>query len=173
MTVTHNRHKGWLLTHYAPPIPCRKYDWVAVHPVYDEDRPNADLLLEAATRDELIAAIDAWHGDGQRADDIAVDRFAAKMRAKMAESRTKGREGWDDPTRCSPDTLVRLLYAHAEKGDPVDVANYCMMLDHYGATTALPPANPTAPPKCKHCDDTGYYDYAGLLMDECQHCKSA
>ena len=32
----------------------------------------------------------------QHSDDIAVDRFATAMKAKKAESRNKGRYGWDD-----------------------------------------------------------------------------
>jgi hypothetical protein len=31
-------------------------------------------------------------------DDIAVDRFAAAMKAKLAAARAKGRDGWDDAT---------------------------------------------------------------------------
>jgi hypothetical protein len=141
-TVTPGRYKGWLVEFGHPPVPCRGFDWVAVHPRYDAESSRDGLLLEAATKDELIAAIDAWPADVEHPDDSAVDRFAAKMRAKMAASRAKGREGWDDPTRCSPDVLVRLMYAHAEKGDPVDVANFCMMLDHYGASTSVGKAAP-------------------------------
>ncbi|WP_380778103.1 Lar family restriction alleviation protein [Sphingomonas sp. R86520] len=130
--VTQDRYKGWLLSFDHPPIPCRQFDWSATHPDYDgADDSNDDRGLQAATRDELVAAIDAW------TDDAAIDAFADKMRTKMAASRAKGREGWNDPERCSPDTLARLMYAHAEKGDPVDVANFCMMLDHYGASTSV------------------------------------
>ena len=143
-SVTQDRYKGWLVEFGHPPVPCRGFDWVAIHPLYDYDRPNSDLLLEASTREGLIAAIDAWPADVDHLDNDAVDAFAVKMKAKMAVSRAKGREGWDDPARCSPDVLKRLLFAHAEKGDPVDVANFCMMLDHYGASTSLGEAEPVA-----------------------------
>lgn len=43
----------------------------------------------------------------------------------MAESRAKGRSCWET---CTPTYLSRLLREHVEKGDPVDVANFCMML---------------------------------------------
>jgi hypothetical protein len=61
----------------------------------------------------------------QHPDDIAVDEFAAAMKAKMAEARAKGRSGWQD---CAPADLSRMLREHIEKGDPRDVANFCMML---------------------------------------------
>ena len=57
------------------------------------------------------------------------------MAEKMAESRAKGRSGWNDPEKCSVDYLRFLLYEHLDKGDPVDVANICMMLRHYDAST--------------------------------------
>jgi hypothetical protein len=60
-------------------------------------------------------------------DDLAVDRFAAAMKDKMAAARAKGRGGWE---KCSPEYLTFLLREHVEKGDPRDVANFCMMLWH-------------------------------------------
>lgn len=63
-------------------------------------------------------------------DDIAVDAFAAAMKAKMAASRAKGRGGWET---CTPSDLSRMLREHVEKGDPRDVVNFCMMLHHHGA----------------------------------------
>ena len=65
---------------------------------------------------EKIAAV--------HSDDIAIDGFAAAMKAKMAASRAKGRSGW--PTASSAH-LTYLLVEHLEKGDPVDVANFAMM----------------------------------------------
>lgn len=70
------------------------------------------------------------------ADDIAIDRFAAAMKAKMAESRAKGRGGWEDPAQCSNAHLAELLIAHLCKGNDgtyEDVAIFCMMLHHRGA----------------------------------------
>lgn len=68
-------------------------------------------------------------------DDVAVDRFADRMKAKLAAARAKGRGGWDDPEQCTVPHLQQLLHEHLVKGDPVDVANFCMMLNHYGAST--------------------------------------
>ncbi len=78
-------------------------------------------------------------------DDVAVDRFADRMKAKLAAARGKGRGGWDNPERCSTGYLCTLLHEHVAKGDPVDVANFCMMLAHYGASTTPPASGVTVP----------------------------
>lgn len=64
-------------------------------------------------------------------DDIAVDRFAEAMKEKMAAARAKGRGGWEGPT-CNAQMLSDMLRNHVEKGDPRDVANFCMMLWNRG-----------------------------------------
>lgn len=110
---------------------------------------------------KVVNALESIHFD-----DLAVDLFAAKMKAKMAAARDKGRSGWDDPTQCSADVLKPMFLAHVEKGDPVDVANFCMMLDHYGASTKPVVA------KCDLCDDTGSLDHAGFGMDPCWRCAA-
>lgn len=69
-------------------------------------------------------------------DDIAVDRFAHAMKKKLALSRANGRSGWDDPQQCSAGYLSLLLVEHVEKGDPRDVANFCMMLHQRGEMIA-------------------------------------
>ncbi|MDF0506531.1 hypothetical protein POK33_37900 [Burkholderia cenocepacia] len=63
-------------------------------------------------------------------DDVAVDSFSAVMKHKLALARDKGRGGWET---CSPADLSRMLREHVEKGDPRDVANFCMMLWHHGS----------------------------------------
>ena len=55
------------------------------------------------------------------------------MKAKLAKSREKGRSGWEDKSLCSAEYLSELLRGHVDKGDPVDVANFCMMLPQRGA----------------------------------------
>ena len=72
----------------------------------------------------------------QHPDDLAVDAFAAAMKAKMAEARAKGRGGWEDPAQCTAEDLSRMLRDHVEKGDPRDVANFCMMLNQRGEAIA-------------------------------------
>ncbi|WP_240655629.1 hypothetical protein [Paraburkholderia phosphatilytica] len=61
----------------------------------------------------------------QHSDDAAVDRFCAAMKAKLAQARDKGRGGWE---QCDPTELSIMLREHVEKGDPRDVANFCMFL---------------------------------------------
>lgn len=58
-------------------------------------------------------------------DDVAVDQFAEVMKAKLADARAKGRGGWQE---CDPAELSYMLREHVEKGDPRDVANFCMFL---------------------------------------------
>jgi hypothetical protein len=87
-----------------------------------------------------IRALLADGGKGEAVahpDDQAVDRFAQSMKEKMAAARDKGRYGWQfsDPTY-----LSKLLREHVEKGDPRDVANFCMMLWHHQSAIAAPQA---------------------------------
>lgn len=73
-------------------------------------------------------------------DDAAVDLFAAAMKSKMAASRAKGRGGWHDPDDCPAERLQTMLINHLAKGDPVDVANFAMMLWNRGEPVAANPA---------------------------------
>ena len=57
--------------------------------------------------------------------DGLVDAFAAAMRAKLRKKEAEGLEGWDDPTWALSADLKQKLLRHIEKGDPVDVANFC------------------------------------------------
>jgi hypothetical protein len=81
---------------------------------------NKAILCKAV---ELLAA--SASAEPEHPDDAAVDRFARAMKEKMAASRAKGRGGWQV---ASDYVLSRMLREHVEKGDPRDVANFCMML---------------------------------------------
>lgn len=72
-------------------------------------------------------------GEAVHPDDLAVDRFAAAMKLKLAKKREEGYGGWDNPDGCSLGFLSEKLRHHAIKGDPVDVANFCMMLHERGS----------------------------------------
>jgi hypothetical protein len=61
-------------------------------------------------------------------DEHALHRFTMEMRTKLAQKRRQGRGGWWDSSECTVHELARQMIAVIEKGDPVDVANYCMML---------------------------------------------
>lgn len=67
----------------------------------------------------------------QHFDDVAVDEFAKLMKHKLAEKREQGKHGWQDPT-WTPEQITQDLLDHVGKGDPVDVANYCMFLSARG-----------------------------------------
>ena len=70
-------------------------------------------------------------------DDEAVDRFAAELKAKLADARAKGRGGWEDKAQVSAQALSDMLLAHVFKGDPRDVANFAMFLHQRGESIAL------------------------------------
>lgn len=72
----------------------------------------------------------------KHADDIAVDQFAAAMKAKLARKRAEGRDGWHDKSQCNAGHLSQLLRGHVDKGDPVDVGNLAMMLHQRGEAIA-------------------------------------
>ncbi len=83
----------------------------------------------------LEAAFEGGQGvrSSQHPDDLAIDRFAARLKVRMAAGRAKGRYGWDDAGECTVEDLSIGLRVHVGKGDPVDVALYCMMLDERGS----------------------------------------
>lgn len=84
----------------------------------------------AARIHELLRAVQP----AQHPDDAAVDRFAVAMKEKMAASREKGRSGWGT---CLTEVLQEKLVHHVIKGDPRDVANFCMMLWNRGERTKV------------------------------------
>ena len=55
----------------------------------------------------------------------AVDKLAQAMKNKLAEKREQGYHGWET---CKHGDLVQLLINHVDKGDPIDVANFCAFL---------------------------------------------
>ena len=76
----------------------------------------------------------------QHPDDMAVDRFAAAMKIKLAAAREKGRSGWDDPAACQVEHLAELLVSHVGKGNYgnfEDIANLAMMLHQRGADPSV------------------------------------
>lgn len=69
--------------------------------------------------------------DAHHKDDEAVDALAKAMKQKLAKQRAKGYGGWDGET-CSKERLQTLLKECVEKGDVVDVANFCAFLFYRG-----------------------------------------
>lgn len=74
----------------------------------------------------------------QHPDDAAVDALSAAMKAKLAKQRAKGYGGWD--TDCTQQRLSDMLRNHVDKGDPVDVANFCAFLLARGEGISAPVA---------------------------------
>lgn len=58
-------------------------------------------------------------------DNEAVDKLAKAMKNKLAKKREQGYHGW---ATCKHGDLVQLLINHVDKGDPIDVANFCAFL---------------------------------------------
>ena len=58
-------------------------------------------------------------------DNEAVDKLAQAMKNKLAKKREQGYHGW---ATCKHGDLVQLLINHVDKGDPIDVANFCAFL---------------------------------------------
>jgi hypothetical protein len=96
-----------------------------------------DEALCGPRHDDLVAAnpelfrAPVSQKEAVHPDDLAVDRFATAMKAKLAKKREEGRGGWDGPT-CNDEILSIMLRKHVRKGDPVDVANLAMMLHQRG-----------------------------------------
>lgn len=112
--------------------------WLA--PFWKIGRQTAELEAQVATPDVPDHLSQAGKMVAPHPDDLAVDRFASQMKAKLAAKRAAGYGGWDDPKACHVETLARRLVEHIEKGDPVDVANFAMMLHHRGANEHVLPA---------------------------------
>lgn len=91
--------------------------------------------------ESLLSEMDAPNpsDDVAHPDDYAVARFAALMKAKLAAKRAEGRGGWNGPD-CNADILSSMLRAHVEKGDPLDVGNFAMMLHQRGERITATPA---------------------------------
>ncbi|WP_053249785.1 hypothetical protein [Ensifer adhaerens] len=99
---------------------------------FDPRAEGLNALDQLARRVEAaLSSRSAESGKLAHLDDIAVDRFAAAMKAKLAKKRAEGRGGWDDPEQCHIDYLHQLLddQFHARAVlDPVDIANLSMMI---------------------------------------------
>lgn len=69
-------------------------------------------------------------------DERAVESFAVMMLLKLAKSRAKGRGGWHRKDECDGGALSHLLREHVDKGDPIDVGLFSMMLQERGEAIA-------------------------------------
>lgn len=104
------------------------------------------VQLSVDTMQDLVRMLrPTYEAEQPHPDDTAVDRFAEALKAKLAAARAKGRGGWDTP-ECTQQRLSDMLREHVDKGDPRDVANFCLFLWARGEAIA-PPAEQPATPK--------------------------
>lgn len=106
----------------------------------DLEQLSHALGLAEATIDHLVSALGSevngptslGEPSLPHPDDAAVDRFACAMKLKLAAARDNGRAGWNNDEPGMQQRLSNMLRAHVEKGDPRDVANFCMFLHQRG-----------------------------------------
>lgn len=106
----------------------------------DLEQLSHALGLAEATIDHLVSALGSevngptslGEPSLPHPDDAAVDRFACAMKLKLAAARDNGRAGWNNDEPGMQQRLSDMLRAHVEKGDPRDVANFCMFLHQRG-----------------------------------------
>lgn len=118
----------------------------ADHDCHDVDCP----VYVARAALALALAFASAPAPSQHPDDIAVDKFAEAMKAKMAKQRAKGYSGWDDENQFPAERLQSMLANHVAKGDPVDVGNFAMMLWNRDERTAAP-SQQAEQPDCRLC----------------------
>lgn len=87
---------------------------------------SAHVLRARRDAEAFLASPGCADGEPDfKSDQNAVEIFSKLMLHKLAKKSAEGRSGWQE---CSQERLTRMLREHVEKGDPVDVANFCMML---------------------------------------------
>jgi hypothetical protein len=90
------------------------------------DKATKELAAAYLKISDMRAAEAAMRERADLADNAAVDRFAAAMKQKLARKRIEdNRGGWQ---KCPASSLWQMLRDHVEKGDPVDVGNFAMMI---------------------------------------------
>jgi len=65
----------------------------------------------------------------QETRDVAIEDFAAEMKARMDRKAEQGVFGWTDPELVPTPELRRRAHLALESGKYVDVANFAMILD--------------------------------------------
>lgn len=95
-------------------------------------------------------------------DDLAVDRFAQALKDKLAIARAKGCGGWQYDEPGMQQRLSDMLCEHVRKGDPRDVAAFCLFLHQRGE--AILARGPMFPPVAVPEDPTGFD--AAMVLDE-------
>lgn len=82
---------------------------------------NIDINLEHMTEEEI--------------DHVAFSMFTTQMLQRLYFKREhNGKGGWWDEKSCTINHLIELFHRSVEKGDPLDIANYAMMIHQRGSS---------------------------------------
>ncbi len=126
--------------------------------------PFSTICQGSGLHMKIIEALD--NPPTQHPDDIAVDHTATAMKAKLAKKRAQGYSGWDD-ANIPVQHLAKCLVDHIAKGDPIDAANFAMMLHNRNAKPeALANALAEAQPVDGYAVIIGDEVHAGIFDDE-------
>ncbi len=113
--------------HRVLPILFKNGEWFGV----SHEEVNPEYLLHATLENyELLCKLHP-HIEFEQPptqediDNEAVDKLAEAMKNKLAKKREQGYHGW---ATCKHSDLVQLLINRVDKGDPIDVANFCAFL---------------------------------------------
>ena len=102
------------------------------------------LIRQYQARCEPVAIEQGADEENERLqDETGIWRISQAMKKKLSLKREQGRGGWWNGERCEISFLEQLFWEHVEKGDIIDIANFCMMLFNRGLTH-LRPNTPTA-----------------------------
>lgn len=89
---------------------------------------GSDMLLMAHRLEKAAIAVDMAR------DAREIRRFSSLMTTKMARKAYEGAHGWPNIPVAH---LWAMLREHVEKGDPIDIANFAMMIHHNAEVEAL------------------------------------
>lgn len=117
---------GWL-THFAGCLQDATRRGQDVVKIVPNDAAELQKALEILERIAYPAAVAADEPADVRDSANEVQQFAEAMKAKMHEKAMEGYGGWE---QADVGFLAKLLVDHIPKGDPVDIANFAMMLFH-------------------------------------------
>lgn len=130
--------------------------WIAVRSFAVEDANPLSPIIDANELADFITSLVSTYQDESNISNLSpdtnelIDNFAHQMKVKLLKAQEK--YGFNDDWKNSYwENKCRVdLYNHLNKGDPIDVANYCaFMLFHKWSTSfadsayALMPLDPT------------------------------
>lgn len=108
--------------------------WSLVAVFNTENGPACWWMRDKPFVPERQEGQEGLEGCRERVDNAAVEVLAMNMKAKLAGQRAKGYGGWNSD--CTHQRLSELLRQCVDKGDPVDVANFCAFLLARGESIA-------------------------------------